>query len=57
VKKTKEFDCVEMMHRGAERVKLETAGMTVDQQVDYWRRKTDELRQLQSRVRESRKVG
>jgi len=44
-----------MMHRGAERVKRETAGMTVEKQVDYWRQQTEELRERQRLAREARK--
>ena len=55
MKKTKTFDCVEMMHRGAERVKRETAGMTVEKQVEYWRQQTEELRERQRLAREARK--
>jgi hypothetical protein len=55
VKKTKTFDCVEMMHCGAERVKRETAGMTIEEQVEYWRQRTEELRERQRQAREARK--
>ncbi|MDO8589644.1 MAG: hypothetical protein Q7T82_21680 [Armatimonadota bacterium] len=53
MKKTKKFDCVEMMHRGAERVRRETAGMTIEEEVEYWRRKTEELRERQRQAREA----
>ena len=43
MKKDKEFDCVEMMHRGAERIRKETAGMSIQEEVAYWRRRTQEL--------------
>ena len=35
--KTKTFDCVEMMHRGALRIYEETKGMTVEEELAYWR--------------------
>jgi len=35
--KTKTFDCVEMMHRGALRIYEETKGMTVQEELAYWR--------------------
>lgn len=41
--KSKPFDCVEMKQRGAERVLAETAGMTLDQELDYWREATEKL--------------
>ena len=34
---TKTFDCVEMMHRGALRIYEETKGMTVQEELAYWR--------------------
>jgi hypothetical protein len=35
--KTKTFDCVEMMHRGALRIHEKTKGMTVQEELAYWR--------------------
>lgn len=35
--KKKTFDCVEMMHRGALRIHEETKGMTVEEELAYWR--------------------
>lgn len=35
--KTKTFDCVEMMHRGALRIYEETKGMSVAEELAYWR--------------------
>lgn len=43
--KTKTFDCVDLKRRGAERVQAELEGMTPGQQVEYWRRSTEELLQ------------
>jgi hypothetical protein len=40
----KSFDCVEMMHKGQERIRKETQGMTIEEQVAYWQRKADALR-------------
>ena len=42
----KTFDCVEMMHKGAERVRREVAGMTLDEELAYWRKQTEALRQM-----------
>ena len=44
---SKDFDCVEMKHRGAERVLTETEGMTPEQELEYWREATESLRQAQ----------
>lgn len=49
--KTKTFDCVEMMHRGADKIMEEIKGMTREQQLAYWETETEELRKLQSRLK------
>ncbi|MDQ1256866.1 MAG: hypothetical protein QG656_1466 [Candidatus Hydrogenedentes bacterium] len=41
--KTKEFDCVEMMHRGALRIHEATKEMTVEEELAYWREQHAEL--------------
>ncbi len=43
----KKFDCVEMMHKGAEKVRRETEGMSREQELAYWQRGTEELKRLQ----------
>jgi len=55
--KTREFDCVEMMHHGAELVRKRTAGMTLEQEVEYWRERTAELRKLQRAAKRARKAS
>ena len=45
--KNKDFDCVEMKRRGAERVIAETAGMTPEQELEYWRIATKALEREQ----------
>ena len=42
--KTKKFDCVEMKDKGARKVYAATRGMTVDEEVMYWRQRTNEAR-------------
>ena len=42
--KTKDFDCVEMKRKGAQKVYEATKGMTVEEEVEYWRRRTAEAR-------------
>ncbi len=41
---TKEFDCVRMKEDGAKAVLEELENLTPEQQLDFWKRKTDELR-------------
>jgi len=43
--KNKRFDCVEMKHKGAEQVGQAIAGLSKEQQIDYWRRGSEALRQ------------
>ena len=54
--KTKKFDCVEMMHRGAELVCQRTEGMTIEQEAEYWRQRGDELRKQQHAAKHPRKA-
>ena len=49
--KTKTFDCVEMKRRGAARIHRETKGMTLEQQIEYWRQRNEELRKWHAQVR------
>jgi hypothetical protein len=43
----KDFDCVDMKRQGAARVMERLRGMTQEQQVEYWHRRTQEMRQAQ----------
>ena len=49
--KTKTFDCVEMKRQGAEKVQQELAGMTREEEIAFWQRGTEELKQYQRQVR------
>jgi len=40
----KEFDCVEMKREGAAWVRAQIAGMTREQQIEYWKRRSEEFR-------------
>ena len=42
--KKKSFDCVEMKRKGARRVYEATKDMTVEQEIEYWRHRTEEVR-------------
>jgi hypothetical protein len=46
----KTFDCVAMKRRGAERIHEQTAGMTVEQNLTFWRQRTEALKQKQRAV-------
>ena len=51
VTKAKTFDCVEMMHRGAAAVRERLRGMTAEQEIEYWRKRGEELLRLQQELR------
>jgi len=45
------FDCREMMHEGQEELHRKLDGMTAQERREYWRRRTEDLRQLQQQTR------
>jgi hypothetical protein len=47
----KTFDCVELQHRGGERLTRKLRTMTREEQLEYFARRTEELRQLQAKLR------
>ena len=48
--KVKKFDCVEMMHRGAEEVQKKIRGMTKKEEIAFWRERSRTLIQRQSKT-------
>ena len=46
----KPFDCVEMKHRAAEKVQAHLAGMSREEKVQYFRERTQVLRELQRQL-------
>ena len=55
--KTKTFDCVEMKRRGAARVQQAIAGMTPQQELEYWRNQTEQLRRRQREIQSAKRPG
>ena len=53
----KSFDCVEMKREGARRLRERLAGMTRQQQLDFWRERTDALRRRAETAREESPHG
>jgi hypothetical protein len=49
--KTKKFDCVEMKRQGADRVRQRVAGMSLEQEIEYWRKCSEEFERDQQRRR------
>jgi hypothetical protein len=54
--KAKTFDCVEMKHRGAEKVREQTKDMTLEQELAFWRERSRVLRQRQESAREEQRA-
>ena len=51
MKSEKDFDCVEMMHEGQKYVAEQLAGLTLEQKLEYWRKRTEELKEFMERKR------
>ncbi len=49
--KAKTFDCVEMKREAALRVHERLKDMTVEQQIEYWRQRSEEFQREQERLR------
>ena len=45
--KTKTFDCVEMKRRGAARIYEETKDLSLEEQIEFWRRRSEAFRREQ----------
>jgi hypothetical protein len=48
--KAKKFDCVKMMHRGAEEVRKKIRRMTKKEQLAFWQHRSEQLRRRQSKA-------
>ena len=51
------FNCVEMMHQGAEYVRRQVAGMTLEEEAEYWRRQNEDLKRRQQELIAQRKAS
>ena len=51
--KTKTFDAVRMKHRGAERVMKQLEGKSLQEQLEYWQKGTDDLKKLQRKLKKA----
>ena len=52
--KTKTFDCIRMKRQGAEQVMKHLEGKTVQEQLEYWQKGTEELKKHQQALKENR---
>jgi len=50
--KTKTFDCVAMKRRGAAQIYEQTRGMTLREQLAFWRKRSATLKQRQRRQKQ-----
>ena len=52
--KTKTFDCVKMKRKGSEMVRKQLDGKSFKQQLEYWKKGTSQLKELQRKSRGKR---
>jgi len=55
--KKKDFDCVEMMHKGALHIHEELKGKSREEKVAYWRERDAAARREHPRLRELEPTG
>ncbi len=48
--KNKKFDCIEMKQRGAELMRQKLAGMSLEQEIEYWHRRSEQFQRDQERL-------
>lgn len=51
MKTKKTFDCVRMKRQGAELVMKQLEGKSLQKQLEYWQKGTEDLRRLQERLK------
>ena len=51
----KEFNCVEMKRKGAERLQKKLAGLTLQEELKFWQERTKELKKEQESLRKIRR--
>jgi len=54
--KTKMFDCVEMKRKAARRIYEELKDKTVEEQIEYWRKGTEEMKKQREARGQSQSV-
>jgi hypothetical protein len=52
MKTKKTFDCVRMQHRGGEQVTKELEGKSLQEQLEYWQKGTEDLKKHQQELRQ-----
>jgi hypothetical protein len=51
----KEFDCIEMKRKGAEKLHKKLAGLTLQEELKFWQERTKELKKEQESLRKQRR--
>jgi len=51
--KRKMFDCVCMKRQGADRVKKQLEGKSLQEQLEYWQKGTEDLKRLQQKLKKA----
>lgn len=51
--KTKTFDAVRMKRQGAERVMKQLEGKSLEEQLEYWHKGTEDLKRLQRKLKKT----
>lgn len=54
MKTKKKFDCVRMKRQGAEQVMKLLEGKSLQEQLEYWQKGTEDLKRLQQKLRQER---
>lgn len=52
--KAKTFDCVDMKREGAERVMKQLEGKSLQEQLEYWEKGTEDLKKFQNKLKKIR---
>lgn len=55
--KNKSFDCVEMKRKGAEVIYPKVASLSMEQQLEYWRKGSDALRKQMKPANQTERKG
>lgn len=53
----KDFDCVEMKHKAAEKIQEKIAGFSTEDELKFWKKQTESLRKFQRNMIKKDKVA
>ncbi len=55
MKTKKTFDCVRLQHRGGEQIMRQLEGESLQEQLEYWQKGTEDLKRHQQELRQKAK--